>query len=256
MITQAAGNRRGKLYEYVKHAVCARPELNPQLHHKGPYLYMVTKEGKQVYLSNSLEEHQFALGLSCNGWHVRYATLHSITSEGDLDCQWCLCWDDSWEGKGKEKVSEAEKEAMLAVMQAKLDHTTACQVLLPFWEGRVDFYHITSKTSMQHDGSSHFESMHHRAPQIQLLNDIECCSRAWSQGYRLLRVHHKCARCEEAMIVATQQPYARFVMLAGRYDRVVVWYEGRHISYIELLQSMLKGARYLQMAIPDSVIFY
>ena len=44
---------------------------------------------------------------------------------------------------------------------------------------------------MQADGSSHFTLLHHRAPSLQLLKDIECCSRAWSEGVRLLRVHHE-----------------------------------------------------------------
>jgi hypothetical protein len=147
-------------------------------------------------------------------------------------------------------------EAMQALQSAKLDHTTACQVDLPFWRGRVDFYHIPSGTAMQADGNSHFRSMHHRAPHIQLLNDIECCRKAWKKGWRLLRVHHSYARCGEAMIIATQLPHVRFVMLAGCYEKVVVWYNGQHISYLDLLKSMLRKAKYFKMAIPGCVIFY
>jgi hypothetical protein len=163
---------------------------------------------------------------------------------------------DSWEGSGKDPVSAAEKEAMQALQSARLDHTTACQVVLPFWPGRLDFYHITSETAMQADGSSHFVYMHHRAPQLQLLSDIECCRRAWSEGVRLLRVHHEYARSTEAMIVATQLPHARFVMLTGGYERVRVWYNGRHHSYIKLLKRSLGRVRYLQMGLPGCVIFY
>jgi hypothetical protein len=178
------------LGEFLRQAVCARPELNPQLFQEGSHIYIIIEEGKQVYLSNSLERQHFALGCRCQQGHVRYATLHSINAEGDLFCQWCECGEDTWQGSGKDKVSEAELDAMQALQSAQLDHTTACQVLLPFWKGRVDFYHMPSKTAMQHDGSSHFKHMHHRAPHIQLLNDIRCCRRAWRCGHRLLRVHH------------------------------------------------------------------
>lgn len=41
--------------------------------------------------------------------------------------------------------------------------------------------------------------MHHRAPHHQLLSDIECCARAWRDGARLLRVHHKHAHTQEAI---------------------------------------------------------
>lgn len=44
------------------------------------------------------------------------------------------------------------------------------------------------------------------------------------------------------MIIATQLPYERFLMLAGCFDRVCVWYQGRHIKYIELLKMQLDGA--------------
>lgn len=217
---------------------------------------MITPDGKQKYLSNSVEGQQFALGCMCERWHVRYATLHSISSEHDLLCQWCECGKDSWKGSGKDEVSAAEQEAMTALKSARLDHTTACQVAVQFWLGRVDFYHIPSKTAMQADGSSHFEYMYHRAPCFQLLSDIECCTRAWESGGRLLRVHHKYANSMEAMIVATQLPYASFVMLAGPYEKVVVWYNGEHISYIDLLKSKLRGARYLRQRVPGCVIFY
>jgi len=236
--------------------VLARPELNPQVFQAGSYYYIITTEGKQQYLNNSLEGEQFALACRCDKWHVRYLTLHNITNEHDLFCQWCECGEDSWEGSGKDPVSAPEKEAMGALQSAGLDHTTACQVKLLFWPGGLDFYHIPSKTGMQADGSSHFECMHHRAPQVQLLQDIECCERAWEKGVRLLRVHHKYGISKEAMIVACQVPYDRFVMLAGPYDEVVVWCNGVHNSYIDLLNSKLSGAECLRQSIPGCVLFY
>jgi hypothetical protein len=236
--------------------VTARAELNPDLHEEGQYIYMLTAEGRQQYLSNSMEGERFALACMCQSYHVRYTTLHSIAAAHDLFCQWCECDDDSWEGRGKDPVSAAEREAMHALQSAGLDHTTACQVLLTFWPGRVDFYHIPSGTAVQADGSSHFECMHHRAPHHQLLSDIECCARAWREGVRLLRVHHKYACTQEAIIVATQLPHARFVMLSGCYASVRVWHKGQHIGYIDLLKSKLQRARCQSIKVPGCVVFY
>jgi hypothetical protein len=252
----AGGNRRGQLSEFLHTAVTARPELNPQLYEDGQHIYIVTEEGKKQYLSNSLEGQRFALACRCGQHHVRWATLHSILDPNSLFCQWCECELESWEGSGKDPVSAAEKEAMEALQCVGLDHTTACQVVLPFWPGRLDFYHIISDTVVQADGSSHFVYMHHRAPQLQLLSDIDCCVKAWREGVRLLRVHHEYAHIREAMIVATQLPHARFVMLTGCYERVRVWHKGRHRSYITLLKRKLRGARYLQMRVPGCIIFY
>jgi very-short-patch-repair endonuclease len=203
-----------------------------------------------------MEGQQFALECRCGAWHVRYATLHSIAAAYDLFCQWCECEQDSWAGSKKDEVSADEKAAMRALQSVRLDGTTACQVKLGWWDGRIDFYHIPSKTAMQADGSSHFEYMHHRAPQLQLLMDIECCGRAWDRGARLLRIHHKYSKAEEAAVVATQLLYPKFVMLAGDYASAVVWQGDQHISYTELLRKRLGGAPYMRLNVAGCCIFY
>lgn len=215
------GNRRAEVSAFKLQAIKARYELNPRLYQEGKYTYMVTAEGNKQYLSDSMEGLKWALECRCGQPHVRYCTLHSIKAEYDLFCQWCECELSSWQGSDKDVVSKHEKEAMEALQSAKLDHTTACQVQLPFWHGRVDFYHITSKTVIQADGSSHFEHMFEHTPQSQLLDDIECCGRAWEEGVRILRVHYLYSNAEEAMIVATQLPYPKFVMLAGKYMQML-----------------------------------
>jgi hypothetical protein len=129
-------------------------------------------------------------------------------------------------------------------------------VRLSFWNGRVDFYHIPSKTVTQADGSSHFVRMHERTPQTQLLLDIDCCGRAWEEGVRILRVHHKYSNAKEAMIVATQLPYSKFVMLAGDCAGAVIWHQGQHISYVDMLRARLGNCHYMRMGIAGCVIFY
>lgn len=216
---------------------------------------MLTGEGQRVYLSDSMEGVRFALECRCGKPHVRFATLHSITAPHDLFCQWCECEQDSWKGRNKDMVSEDEKAAMQALQSAGLDHTTACQARLPFWSGRVDFYHITSKTVIQADGSSHFTRMHERTPQAQLLMDIECCARAWEEGVRILRVHHNYGKAEEAMIVANQLPYPKFVMLAGDYTGAVIWHEGKHVSYVDMLSVRLGSTKCNVLGLAGCLIF-
>jgi very-short-patch-repair endonuclease len=251
-----AGNRRGVVSAFKLEAVQARSELNPTLFRDGKYTYMVTAEGKKVYLSNSMQGVRFGLQCKCGQPHVRFATLHSIKAEFDLFCQWCECELSNWKGSNKDVVSESEKAAMQALQSAELDHTTACQVLLPFWHGRVDFYHIPSKTVIQVDGSSHFTRMHERTPQAQLLMDIECCGKAWDEGVRILRVHHEYGKPKEAMILATQLPYARFVMLAGNYAGAVLWEEGRHKTYLSMLYTRLGDRLSVDFRVAGCVIFF
>jgi hypothetical protein len=98
--------------------------------------------------------------------------------------------------------------------------------------------------------------MYERAPQAQLLMDIECCAEAWRQGVRILRVHHKYSRAEEAMIVATQLPYPKFVMLAGDYESAVIWHQGQHVSYVDLLRARLGGVERGVIGVAGCVIFY
>lgn len=83
-----AGNRRGVVSAFKLEAVQARSELNPTLFRDGKYTYMVTAEGKKVYLSNSMQGVRFGLQCKCGQPHVRFATLHSIKAEFDLFCQW------------------------------------------------------------------------------------------------------------------------------------------------------------------------
>lgn len=242
--------------QFKMEALQARPDLNPQLYTDRQYMYILKPDGKKLYLSDSTEGIKFALECRCGQYHVRYATLHAITEPGDLFCQWCEHDDPSWKARKKDHVSAAEVDAMKALKSAGLDHYTACQVVLPFWHGRLDFYHIRSKSAMLVDGSSHFRRMHLRAPQVQLLKDIECCTEAWKKGARLLRVHHEYAHFQEAMVIATQLPYERFVMLTGCYQSVVIWCDDGYVQYTDWLTLHLRGARMEQIAPAGCKIFY
>ena len=97
--------------------------------------------------------------------------------------------------------------------------------------------------------------MFDRTPQAQLLMDIECCVKAWEQGVRILRVHHKYSKAEEAIIVATQLRHAKFVMLAGDYASAVIWHQGQHASYVGLLKERLGGVEGDTRGVAGCVIF-
>lgn len=75
-------------------------------------------------------------------------------------------------------------------------------------------------------------------------------------GARLLRIHHTHGKPEEAAVVATQLPYPKFVMLAGDYASAVVWQEGEHVSYTEVLRERLGSPQYMRLGVAGCCIFF
>lgn len=227
----------------LKAAYMGAGDLNPHgLQQEGEYCYIEHQPGQKLWLSNTMEGDKFALLCNCNKRHVRYCTLKHANRGATLYCQFCQHDSDWWKGTCKETVPQCEVEAMQALVQTSLDTTTACQVQLPFWHGRIDFYHIPSQTAIQIDGNSHFYGMHHRTKPQQIMIDIECCSKAWKQGARLLRVHHLHSDMAGAIAAATQLPFSSFVMLTVQYKGVSVWHDGQQQPYIEWVAGMLPGS--------------
>jgi very-short-patch-repair endonuclease len=131
---------------------------------------------------------------------------------------------------------------MDALQSARLDRRTAFQVLLPFWQGRVDFYHISSRTVIQVDGCSHFTGTFYTTTRQQLMMDVSCCCKAWSTGVRMLRVHHMCTDYAAAMLTAVMQQYDSFVMLTQEYAQVQVCCQGQDQSFVQWVQQRLPSA--------------
>ena len=216
--------------------------LNPdQLQQQGRFYFIEPEQGQKLWLSSSMEGRRFALRCRCNQQHVRYCTFNSVRQQDDLCCQYCEHDSDWWRAANKGLVPQCEKDAMQALIQTSLDSTTACQVQLPFWHGRVDFYHIPSKTVIQIDGSSHFYGMHHRTKSQQLMMDIECCKSAWVSGVRLLRVHHRHGDMAQAIATVVELPDASFVMLTVEYEDVHLWCDGEQHNCVEWIANSLSG---------------
>jgi len=214
-----------------------------QLQQQGNHYYTEQGHGQKVWLSSSMEGQKFALRCRCKQQHVRYCTLNCVRQPDDLSCQYCEHDSDWWRAANKGLVPECEKDAMRALMQATLDSATACQVNLPFWHGRVDFYHIPSRTVIQVDGSSHFYGMHQRTKSQQLMKDIECCKSAWLSGVRLLRVHHRQGDMAAAITAAVELPDASFVMLTMEYEHVHLWCGGEQHDCVAWIACTLNRAR-------------
>lgn len=207
-------------------------------------MYILDQHNKKVYLTNTLEGWQFALACRCRRGHIRYTTLKAIVNENDLICQFCEHDEPAWAGANKPHVPQCEVRAMEALQSVQLDKVVACQVQLPFWHGRVDFYHIPSKTVIQIDGHSHFTGMHHKVACTQLLMDVDCCQGAWQAGVRMLRVHHEVTNPLIAMHAATHMSHPSFVMLSSKYASVRVHAAGESCSYIEWVTQQLPDATY------------
>lgn len=239
---------------FVIEAVTAVLHLNTEVVQRGQKLYVQLPDGSEKQLCCSMEGHKFALACTCGKGHVRYSTLNSVRKENSLMCQYCQHGSTAWREAHKRRVCPSERKAMQALKDEGLDTRVACEVSLPFWHGRMDFYDIPSKTAMQADGGRRGAKRHSHLPGKQLHLDLECCVSAWKDGVRLLRLHSKNANWGVAMTAAVNLPYDRFVMLTSEY--AAVHYASGGISCIDWLHSKLEGAQYLVHAATNCHIFY
>ena len=200
-------------------------------------------ELKKQYLGKALEQHMFALGCDCDGGHCFYETLHNFTQRSDRLCKFCSPATGMWDAANKKKVSEAELSMQLAIKDLGLDTQVACEVNLPWWHGRLDYYHMPTHTAMQVDGSGHFKGTYHMLHGHQLQLDLKCCRAAWMAGGRLLRVHHESSMMARDVQAAIHMPYARFVMVSRQYASVPVTWADITKSFTHWLSSVLVGAK-------------
>lgn len=247
--------------EYVSQAVVEALRLNATVVLKEQVLYVQLPDGTEKQLCSSMEGHKFALACTCGKGHVRYSTLNSVRSQNNLMCQFCQHGSAAWREARKRNVYPSEKTAMKALKLLGMDCEVACEVSLPFWHGRVDFYHIPSKTAWQADGGRRSAKRHRAAhstvaqqPGKQLQLDLECCLSAWQEGVRLLRLHKKSANWGTAMKAAVQLSYGKFVMLTHEYGAVRV--DSANGSYIDWCKRNLEGAQYTVHPETNCHLFY
>jgi hypothetical protein len=137
--------------------------------------------------------------------------------------------------------------AMQALRDAGIDRQVACEVSLPFWRGRVDFYHIPSKIVVQADGRSHRVVTHKLQPGRQLKLDLRCCIKAWKGDMRLLRLYHSPggdhSSWSQIILAATRLRCAKFVMLSNEYNSLCVD-TAQQQTVIQWLTAKLEGAQF------------
>jgi hypothetical protein len=245
------------------YALVAAGALGPKMKQQGQHYYVLETPSpgrkQRVRLRNTLPVRQFALACRCGQGHVRWCTLKHIQHENDLYCQYCEHDQPQWSGADKMPVPECEVAAMQVLKQHGLDTCTACQVTLRWWHGRVDFYHVPSKTAIQVDGSSHFKAMHLKLACTQLIRDAECCVKAWCGDARMLRMHYLTADYAREIAHAVQLPYGKFVLLSKAYNRVCVSQrkqDGKRMTYVEWLATQLPGARQKEHESTGCIIFW
>ena len=256
-----AGNRKPQpLDAAVVEALRVGQVYNPVQYQEGVHYYILVPEAdgghRKQYLGKALEGHRFALGCDCEEEHCFYETLHNFTNRQDRLCKFCSSITGMWEAANKKKVSEAENKLMAMMRELAVDRQVACEVALPWWHGRIDFYHMPSKTAVQVDGSGHFEGTHHMMPSQQLQADLQCCRAAWMARGRLLRVHHRSARVMRALLDALSLPHARFVMVSMQYTTVSVTWKGMTKSYTDWLECVLVGSKCYFDKVTNCAIYY
>lgn len=210
---------------------------------------------RKQYLGKALEGHRFALGCDCDEGHCFYETLHNFTHRRDRLCKFCSSITGMWEAADKKKISEPENQLMARMKDIAVDKQAACEVVLPWWHGRIDFYHMPSETAIQVDGSGHFEGAHRMQPSQQLQADLKCCRAAWMAKGCLLRVHHKSARVMRVLLNALCLPHARFVMVGMQYSSVHVTWCGVTKSYTDWLESVLVGSKCYVDTVTNCIVY-
>lgn len=256
-----AGNRKPyPLAAYVILALAAGQAFNPEVQQENLHHYIIVSDAKgkdrKQYLGKALEEWRFALGCGCVGGHLFYETLNNFCNRKDTLCRYCTLATGLWDAADKAHIPECEIKFMLMLQSMGLDTVVACQADLPYWHGRIDFYHLPSKTAMQLDGSSHFSRTHHRAPYQQLQMDLKCCRAAWMKGARLLRVHGDHGMIQLVVNEAIYLSYSRFVMVTRKYESVTVTWGGISRKYTDWLHSMLPGAKCCIHTPSNCVLFF
>lgn len=222
-------------------------QVNPTLHKEGSHYYIIIPDGgkhpKKQYLGKALEGWRFAPGCDCGHGHCFYETLHNFTKRQERLCRFCSLPTGLWDAAGKDPIPECERAFMQELQAAGLDKEVACQADLPYWHGRVDFYHMPSRTAIQIDGKSHFIQAHHRTAQHQLQMDIKCCRAAWMGGGRLLRLPGDNGVKGTIAAAAIELSHSRFVMVSREYKHITVAWKGISKSYADWLLSALPGAK-------------
>lgn len=243
----------------VRAALKKGKPFNPVITEEGEHCYIIVptadKGLKKQYLGRSLEQHRFALGCDCEGGHCFYETLHNFTHRPDRLCKYCSLATGMWDAANKKKVSEPEISLQLATKELGIDTQVACEVNLAWWHGRLDYYHMPSKTAMQVDGSGHFKDTYHMQEGHQLQLDLKCCRAAWMACGRLLRVHHESGLMCRVVMAAVCMPHARFVMVSRQYTSVAVTWAGISKSYTDWLLSVLVGCKCYFHSATDCIIY-
>lgn len=233
--------------EEVQIALIKGHPFNTGIYKEGEHFYILVPNTNNTYtrqyLGKSLCRYRFALGCDCQAGHCFYETLHNFTNRQDKLCRFCSSATGMWEAAGKEPIPECKKNIMLIMQELNIDSQVACQADLPWWHGRVDFYHLTTGTTIQVDGRSHFSETHHRVPPPQLQMDLKCCEAAWMAGSKLVRLHHEDATMQSAVIAALGLPYSRFVMVSKKYESITVSWGGISKSYTNWLERVLVGCK-------------
>lgn len=221
--------------------------LNSNVTCEGQHYYITLSDGGKKLITKCMEGHKVAVGCTCEEEHVRFCTPNSIKTERDMLCQFCDHGREAWRLARKRTVAESEKAAMQALKMARLDKRVACEVSLPFWRGRVDFYDIPSKTAIQADGRSHYVKTHKQQPGQQLKLDMHCCLKAWEHSVRLLRLYHSATGDNTtwgpAMLAATELQASRFVMLSREYADILID-TAHNQTCIDWMSARLTGAQF------------
>lgn len=195
------------------------------------------------WLSNSMEQHQFHWQCRCGHEHYRWCTPNNLRKAADLLCLYCHGNSAAWKKGRKFRVAECEQAFAQCVKALGLDSEVTWQVLLPGWDGCLDFVHLPSMTIFQVDGCSHFIAQPANTARNVLLTDIECCKWAMQHKRRLVRMHHKHKNIMQIINAALQLPHEAFVLLTIEYHNVQVCTHNHRMTYVDKVAEQVAPAQ-------------
>jgi hypothetical protein len=215
-----------------------------------PYVSII---GSKAYLDGSmvgcsLQQVKFVVGLDCCSTaeqHFGFKTLHSLKKKRHLLCYYCYGAEEEW---GSKQGASSYEDDFIAFCRGRgLLPEMAWQVRLPWWEGRLDFYHFPSSTAIQIDGEGHFTGQWWEGRESIMQRDIRCCLQAMAADARIVRISHRdmgAANLALMLHEVISSSSSRFIVLSAAIAHAG-WVEegGRRWYADELLQGVQQQLR-------------
>lgn len=221
-------------------------ELNPWLVFTSSTTAQLQQPGAEpVNVSKSMEGVKlYHRCLGCNArQHYKFCTPHTLTSETDLWCPFCMYDKGKWQAVEKGTVPLSELHMMSVFRELGIDTLVSWQVQHDFWKGCIDFWVRNFNMYIQADGTVHLYGGWGERRAAYFERDARFCSSALQPEFkaRVMRVHPQDVCRSVYLLPALSLPStAGLVVLSPSY--ALAWYrneQGQLLRYIDAMHAAL-----------------